>query len=140
MKIYQNTIESIAQSLDTDLLEGLSVKQAAERLKRDGPNVLPVGNQESWFSLFLSQFKSPLIYILLCASVIIFFVGERTIDAFIISGILVFNAIIGTIQEGRTSSILASLRQFLKTQTVVIRAGEPHIVQDQDIVVGDLIQ
>lgn len=136
---YQQSIESLAQSLHTNAKKGLSEQEAAARLRRDGPNILPVAQQSSWFSIFLSQFQNPLIYILLVAAVIIFFVGDRTLDAFIISGILFFNAIIGTIQEGRTSNIVASLRRFLKTKSVVIRDGKHHIVEDQDLVVGDLM-
>lgn len=136
---YQQSIESLAQSLQTNIKTGLSEKEAAARLQRDGPNLLPIAQQTSWFSIFLSQFQNPLIYILLCAAVIIFFVGDRRLDAFIISGILFFNAIIGTIQEGRTSNIVASLRRFLKTKSVVIRDGKHEIIEDRDLVVGDLI-
>lgn len=139
MNAYQESIESLAQSLHTDLTRGLSEQEAAARLKRDGPNLLPRGKKVTWFSIFLSQFQSPLIYILLLAAVIIFFVGERKLDAFIISGILFFNAIIGTIQEGRTSNIVASLRRFLKTKSIVIRDGKRQIIDDQDLVVGDII-
>jgi Ca2+-transporting ATPase len=136
---YQKSVEEIVNSLKTDPRRGLSESQAKERLKKCGPNILPTGKQDTWLSIFISQFQSPLIYILLLAAIIIFFVGERKLDAFIISGILLFNAIIGTIQEGRTSNIVASLRRFLKTKSVVIRDGEHHMIDDQDVVVGDLI-
>lgn len=125
--------------ISPNLETGLSQKQAQEILAKNGPNVLSKGKQESWFRIFIRQFKSPLIYILLVAAVIIFFVGEYKIDAFIISGILFFNAIIGTIQEGRTSNIVASLKRFIKAKSMVLRDGKVEIVDDQDIVVGDII-
>lgn len=87
----------------------------------------------------MSQFQSPLIYVLLIAAIIIFFVGSQKLDAFIISGILLFNAIIGTIQEGRTANIVATLRHFIATKSVVIRDGQHHIIDDRDLVPGDLI-
>ncbi len=139
LNAYQESIDSLAQSLETNLKTGLSEQEAVTRLKRDGPNFLPARKQETWISIFLHQFQSPLIYILLLAAVIIFFVGDRKLDAFIISGILFFNAIIGTVQEGRTSNIVASLRRFLKTKSIVIRDGKRQIIEDQDLVVGDLI-
>lgn len=139
MNAYQKSIQDIVKELQTNGTQGLSQKQAQERLKKDGPNRLPEGKTESWFTIFLSQFQSPLIYILLISAIIIFFVGDQKIDAFIISGILFFNAIIGTIQEGRTSNIIASLSRFIKTKSIVIRDGKKEIIDDADLVVGDLI-
>jgi len=77
--------------------------------------------------------------VLLISAVIIFFVGPQKLDAFIITGILLFNAIIGTVQEGRTSNIVASLRHFITTKSVVVRDGKHHIIDDKDLVPGDLI-
>ena len=139
MNAYQESIQSIVSQLHTNLKTGLTQGEAQARLKKDGPNRLPEGKRDTWLSIFISQFQSPLIYILLIAAIIIFIVGEQKLDAFIISGILFFNAIIGTIQEGRTSNIMASLRRLIKTKSVVIRAGRRQIVDDQDLVVGDLI-
>lgn len=139
MNAYQETVESVAQSLGTNSQQGLTQAEVQKRLKRDGPNELPVGKKDTWLSIFISQFQNPLIYILLVAAIIIFFVGEHRLDAFIISGILFFNAIIGTVQEGRTSNIIASLRRFIQTKSVVIRDGKRHIIDDYDLVVGDLI-
>lgn len=136
---YQESIETIAHYFKTDIKKGLSEQEALQRLKRDGPNTLPEKKPRSLFIIFLSQFQSPLIYLLLFAAILIFFIGEDHFDAFIISGVLLFNAIIGTIQEGRTSRIVESLKRFIETTSIVMRDGEHTIIDDKVIVVGDII-
>ncbi len=139
MKQYALDFVKVAAQYGTNLTRGLSQKDAHQRLIRDGLNCLPEGRQVGWVSIFISQFQHPLIYILLAAAIIIFFVGEQKLDAFIISGILFFNAIIGTIQEGRTSNVVAGLRRFFTAKSVVIRDGKHEIVDDKNLVVGDII-
>ncbi len=129
----------LERTYKTNIHNGLTKEQARERLNKDGPNALPEAKQETWGMVFLRQFQSPLIYMLLVAALIIFFVGEDKLDAFIISGVLLFNAVVGTIQEGRTRSILQSLKRFVKTNSIVIRGGKRLLVDDVDIVKGDVI-
>ena len=136
---WQLSPDQLARQLKTNINQGLTNQEVEERLRQLGPNTLPEGKTASWISIFISQFQNPLIYILLLAAIIIFFVGDRKIDAFIISGILFFNAIIGAIQEGRTGNIIASLKRFIKSKSVVIRNGKHEIIDDQDLVVGDII-
>lgn len=139
MKPYQLSVTEISKKFFTDLYTGLSKKQVSTRLEDYGHNVLPEVKRSSWLSIFISQFQSPLIYILLIAATIIFFVGEDKIDAFIISGVLFFNAIIGTIQEGRAENILESLKRFIKSNSIVLREKTKVLVEDIDLVVGDVI-
>lgn len=130
---------SLAKKYQTDVTTGLSAQQAKDRLKQYGPNKLPEAKQETWITVFLRQFQSPLIYMLLVAALIIFFVGDDKLDAFIISGVLLFNAVVGTIQEGRTRSILQSLRRFIKATTIVIRDGKKKLIDDVEVTVGDIV-
>lgn len=139
MKPYQVDVDTCLQSLQTDKDKGLSDKQAAERLRTYGPNDLPEKRQESWLIIFLSQFASPLIYILVGAAALIFFFGDHQRDAFIILGILVFNAIIGTIQEGRTKLILTQLKDFLPSDCLVIRNSKRILVKKKILVPGDIV-
>jgi ATPase, P-type (transporting), HAD superfamily, subfamily IC/ATPase, P-type (transporting), HAD superfamily, subfamily IC/ATPase, P-type (transporting), HAD superfamily, subfamily IC len=88
---------------------------------------------------FLRQFNSPLIYILLLAAVIIFFVGQDKLDAFIITGVLLFNAILGTVQEGKARSILESLKRYIKAECVAIRDGKTVFLDESKLVPGDII-
>ncbi len=132
-------LDSLAKKYKTNVATGISAKEAEERLKKYGPNRLPEAPQETWILVFLRQFQSPLIYMLLVAALIIFFVGEDILDAFIISGVLLFNAVVGTIQEGRTRSILQSLRRFIKTTSIVIRDGKKKLIDDAEVTVGDIV-
>lgn len=133
------SLQQLERTYNTNVSSGLSKKEAQARLQEDGPNALPEAKQETWAIVFLRQFQSPLIYMLLAAALIIFFVGEDKLDAFIISGVLLFNAVVGTIQEGRTRSILQSLKRFVKTNTIAIRGGKRVLVDDVDLVKGDII-
>ncbi|MDP3889449.1 MAG: HAD-IC family P-type ATPase, partial [bacterium] len=139
MKPYQQTVADVERIYETNSSVGLSKPEVERRLKKYGYNVLPTGKRETWFTIFVHQFQNPLIYILLAAAAIIFFVGENELDAFIISGVLFFNAIIGTIQEGRASSLLESLRYFIKTNSIVLRAGKKNIIEDTQLIPGDII-
>lgn len=133
------SVDAILKQYQTDQIKGLSAQEAHLRLERDGLNVLPESKPRPWFFIFLSQFQSPLIYLLLCAALLIFFMSEDRLDAFIISGVLFFNAIVGTIQEGRTARIVESLKQFIETTSIVLREGKTFIVNDALLVVGDII-
>ena len=118
--------------------EGLAVHQADARLRQYGKNKLPEAKTDGIFIIFLRQFQSPLIYILLAAGAVVFFMGE-TIDSLIILAVLVFNAIVGTVQEGRAQNTLLALKKYAVTKTVVLRDGKEVIMKDEDIVPGDVI-
>src|SRR6186713_234051 len=105
MDYYRLPTQEVIQVLETSP-QGLTSDQVTQRRARSGLNELPETQPPSLLYIFIQQFKSPLIYVLLIAALIIFFVGPDKYDAFIISGILLFNAFIGTLQEGRTQTIL----------------------------------
>ena len=111
---------------------------AKEHLEKLGSNILPRQPKESIIKIFIRQFQSPLIYLLLIAAIIIFALGEH-MDAFILSGILLFNSIIGTIQEGRTANIIESLQKLITQETIVIRDGQKEVVPSEQLVPGDII-
>lgn len=129
----------LSKIYQTDAVKGLSSQEAIKRLHKHGHNLLSEAKPQTWTQVFMSQFQNPLIYMLLVAALIIFFVGEDKLDAFIIAGVLLFNAIIGTVQEGRTRSILESLKKFIKTTTIVIRDGKKQLLDDSQLTVGDII-
>ncbi len=117
---------------------GLTKEKAAERLKEYGHNKLPEGKADGVGIIFLRQFQSPLIYILLAASAVMFITGEN-IDGFIILAVLLFNAIVGTIQEGKAQHTLRALKKFVETKATVIREGKEFIISDSEAVPGDII-
>ncbi len=117
---------------------GLTEKEAAERLQEYGLNKFPEGKTDSLLIIFLRQFKSPLIYILLAAAAIILALGETT-DAAVIMAVLLFNSIVGTIQEGKAQNTLRALKQFAETSATVMRDGKEMIIRDVEVVPGDII-
>jgi Ca2+-transporting ATPase len=139
MKSYHISEEELSRVYNTDFLTGLSAHEVKRRKKQFGYNVLPEKGPDSWLAIFVRQFKSPLIFILLIAALIIYFVGPDTFDAFIITGILLFNALIGAVQEGRTSRILAGLKKFIVSDCVVIRGGVAQVIDAAQLVPGDIV-
>jgi len=117
---------------------GLTREETTERLKEYGRNYLPEGKVDSLFIIFLRQFQSPLIYILFAAAGIVFAMGE-TIDASIIFAVLIFNATVGTIQEGKAQNTLLALKKFAETSATVLRDGKELIVSDTEVIPGDII-
>lgn len=117
---------------------GLSSAEAEKRLLENGLNALPDSKVDSITLIFLRQFQSPLIYILLAAAFLVFAMGEE-VDAVVIMAVLILNAIVGSIQEGKARDTLLALKRFVETKAVIIREGKEIIVPDTQVVVGDLI-
>jgi len=135
---YARRIEEIATQARTSQETGLSQQEAHQRLAEYGPNQLPRGEQDSYLQIFLQQFQDPLIYILLCAVVGMMALRDY-IDAVAMSMILVFNACIGTLLEGRAQNVLEQLRQVAAGTCSVVRGGDMYNVRVQELVVGDLL-
>jgi len=117
---------------------GLEAKESLRRLESDGPNTLPEAKADSLALIFVRQFRSPLIYVLLIAGAIIFFLGE-TVDAYIILTVLIFNAMVGTFQEGRAQNTLLALKHYIETSATVIRDGQELFIPDREVVRGDVL-
>lgn len=117
---------------------GLDGQEASIRLEKYGKNVFSEGKKESIFLIFFRQFSSPLIYILIVASVIVWILGQVT-DALIIAAVLVFNSIIGAIQEGRAQNTLLALKKYTQTTATVLREDKELIISDEDVVPGDIL-
>lgn len=117
---------------------GLTREEAAERLERFGRNTLPRAKPLSIQMLFLRQFLSPLIYVLLAAAAVSFFL-ERMTDAIFILAVLLINAIIGTAQEYSAERNIESLRDLVRTYARVVREGESFEVDAEECVPGDVV-
>lgn len=118
---------------------GLSSDEVSELREKHGPNALPAQKPPTWLQLFIDQFKSPLIYVLLGIAFLTFALGENT-DGFIISFVLLFNAIIGVVQEGRAQNALLALKKFTATSVVVRRSGKEQMIPADQLVPGDIIR
>lgn len=137
MSWYAKEREEVLHELGTTE-KGLPAAEAAERFAQEGPNALPERKGEGLALIFLRQFQSPLIYILLAAAGAVLLIGE-SMDAAIILFVLLFNAAVGTVQEGRAQRTLLALRQFVETSATVVRDGREIILPDREIVRGDVI-
>ncbi|AOS97947.1 putative cation-transporting ATPase F [Microbulbifer aggregans] len=129
--------EEATAALKTDPL-GLSSADAERRLASYGINRLPPPRLPGFPRLFLRQFISPLIYVLLAAMVVSLLVGELA-DASFIGAILLVNALIGALQEYHAHRNAQALRKLMVSQAQVIRDGEPHELPAENLVPGDLI-
>lgn len=134
---YNKTVREVLEELKTNE-HGLPKTEIDERIKKYGQNKMPEGKVDSLFTIFLHQFQSSLIYILCIAALIIFIMGDM-IDGFIILIVLIFNAIIGTIQEGKAQNTLVALKKFVETNATVLRDNKEIIISDTELVPGDVI-
>ncbi len=118
--------------------DGLSVEEAQRRLKRFGPNALPEASQRSLLAVFVGQFKSPLIYLLLVAAGIALALGHRN-DALVIFTVVLLNSLIGSIQEGRAERSLDALRKLTTHKARLVRGGQELVLEANDVVPGDIL-
>jgi Ca2+-transporting ATPase len=120
-------------------LEGLRDDQVAERRREFGRNVLPSKAPPTLPVIFLHQFLSPLIYVLLAAGVIAVLMGDAS-DAGFIFGVVLLNAGLGTYQEWKAERSSASLQRLLRITARVKRNGEFVDLSAEDIVPGDRVR
>lgn len=116
----------------------MSEKEAFSRLKQVGLNVLAEAKLEGIAKIFFRQFESPLIYVLLAASVVVFAMGD-VIDSIIIGAVLLFNALLGSFQERKAQNTLLALKKFVQTTATVLRGEEERVIEDANLVPGDVI-
>ncbi|WP_395108434.1 HAD-IC family P-type ATPase [Actinomadura sp. SCN-SB] len=135
---HRRTAAQVARDLGTDAVQGLPSDEAAARLTRHGPNVLPVARRRGPVLRFVLQFHSPLIYVLLVSAVITAALGEP-VDAAVILGVVIVNAIVGYVQESRAERALAALAALTRTTATAVRDGRPVRVPSEDLVPGDLV-
>jgi len=131
------SIEEITKILKTNLKTGLTEKEVQLRQRESGKNKLPEEKPLSSLRIFLEQFRSPLIYILLIAGIITLILKDFT-DAIIIFGAVFLNTIVGFIQENKTSQILAELKKVVKVKAYLIREGNEKELEQQELVPGDI--
>ena len=126
--------------LQTNLQEknGLSTSKAQELLNKFGPNKLPETPPPSDVQIFVSQLKSPLVYVLLVAAAITFFLKDFS-DFVIIAIAILLNTILGFYQERRAGRALEALKQMLHSESQVYRDGKLQQIDAVSLVPGDLV-
>ncbi|WP_228387478.1 MULTISPECIES: HAD-IC family P-type ATPase [unclassified Nocardioides] len=131
-------VADVLTLLHTDADDGLAPEEAARRLEVYGPNQLPRPHTTGPVLRFLRQMHSPLVYVLIAAGVVTFLLGEY-VDASVIAGVVVVNAILGFIQESKAESALDALRSMVRTEARVVRGGSVRTVSSEDLAPGDLV-
>lgn len=136
--------EEALRQLDTDEKQGLTEKEVKERQEKYGKNKLEEKKKESFIVKFIKQFNDFMIIILIIASIISAVVskmqGENDyVDSIIIIGIVVFNALMGVIQEAKAEKSIEALKQMTPQLAKTIRSGKTVEINAEELVKGDII-
>ncbi len=134
----KQSIQETVNKLNSDTVKGLTEGEAFRRLQQNGRNEMKDAKKRTKIQLFLEQLKDPLIYILLIAAVASVLLGEIS-DATIIGTVVMVNALVGMLQEGKARKALEALRKLTSPQTIVIREGIRREIPAAELVVGDLV-
>ncbi len=142
---YERQAADVAASLGADTTAGLTSLEAQARLERDGANELETeGAQPAW-QRFLAQFKDALVLLLVAAAAIsgaVWAVERDTslpYEGLVIVTIVLLNALLGFVQEGRAEQALAALRAMAAPEASVVRDGEQRRLATRELVSGDLL-
>ncbi|MBU1425365.1 MAG: cation-transporting P-type ATPase [Gammaproteobacteria bacterium] len=117
---------------------GLSADEATRRLAQHGPNRLTPPQKRGPFMRFLLQFHNLLIYVLLSAAAVTALLAHW-VDTAVIVGVVVINAIIGFIQEGKAEQAMEAIRRMLSPEATVLRGGRRMVVAAETLVPGDIV-
>ena len=131
-------IDQVTSRLNTDPARGLDASEASLRLSRYGPNRLPEGKQRTALMRFFAQLNNVLVYVLLGAGFVKLMVG-LWLDAGVILGVVVINALLGFIQEGKAEKALDSIRNMLSAEARTLRGGETRLIAAEELVPGDVV-
>ncbi|MCP4993935.1 MAG: cation-transporting P-type ATPase [Gammaproteobacteria bacterium] len=130
-------VTKVFQILETTL-DGLSKQEISNRVLKYGPNLLPEPKSRSAVIRFLYQFHNVLIYVLMAAGVVTALL-EHWVDASVIFGVVIINAVIGFVQEGKAENALRAIRQMLSPNAMVIRDGRQMSIPAEALVPGDVV-
>lgn len=117
---------------------GLTPAQAAERLAQHGPNRIEQGAPTRLWVRWLRQFNNLLIHVLLVAALVTLWLRDY-LDAAVILGVVLINATIGFVQEGKAERALDAVRAMLASRATVLRGGDRHEIDASDLVPGDVV-
>jgi len=130
--------ENVLTDWKTGLSDGLDSTIAAQRLVEFGRNELTRNTGPGPLTTFLLQFHQPLVYILLAATAVTFFL-EEYIDAGVILGVVLVNGVVGFLQEYRAAKAIDALAKSLKASATVFRSGKALRLSSAELVPGDLV-
>ena len=131
-------VNEVIKRLTTSTDKGLDASEASTRLQKYGPNRLPEGKKRGPFMRFLAQLNNILVYVLLGAGFVKLMLG-LWLDAGIIFGVVLLNALLGFIQEGKAEKALDSIRNMLSAEARTTRGGETRMIPAEELVPGDVV-
>lgn len=137
MNWYQLDDNEVLKNLESSL-EGLTEEEAKKRLQKYGPNKIAEEKETGKLTIFIRQFTSPLIYILIIAAVITFFFREF-IDTGVIIFIVLLNAVIGYLQEFKAEQSVRALKKMFILKARVLRDEKEKEIASEDLVPGDIV-
>ncbi|MCJ7613213.1 HAD-IC family P-type ATPase, partial [Candidatus Bathyarchaeota archaeon] len=129
--------EELLRELDTSE-KGLDDSEATRRLEEYGLNEIPSAGRRTSFSMIMSQFKNPLVYVLIVASALAGLLGEIT-EAVILIAIMLANTLLGFIQERKSEKAVDELRKYLSYTAMVVRNGKIIAIDTSKLVLGDVV-
>ncbi|MFH1470153.1 MAG: HAD-IC family P-type ATPase, partial [Candidatus Micrarchaeota archaeon] len=118
--------------------KGLSAHEVGERLKKHGKNDIRDKDKREWLEILLAQFSSPLLLILLAASVISGLLGDFS-DTAIIIVITLVTVLLGFLQEYKSEKEVAELKKYFSYHAVVMRVGVKEQIDSRELVPGDIV-
>jgi magnesium-transporting ATPase (P-type) len=130
--------DEVISAIESNADQGLSADEVARRFERFGANELPEPKSRTLLSVFVGQFKSPLIYLLFVAAGIALALGQAS-DAGVIFTVVLLNALVGAVQEGRAERALEALRKLASHKARVVRGGQELIIEAREVVPGDVL-
>src|SRR5262244_763645 len=131
-------VDDVLKRLTTSTGKGLDGGEASTRLQKYGPNRLPEGKKRGPVMRFLAQFNNILVYVLLGAGFTKLMLN-LWVDAAIIFGVVILNALLGFIQEGKAEKALESIRNMLSAEARTLRGGETRMIPAEELVPGDIV-
>ncbi|WP_189337103.1 cation-translocating P-type ATPase [Flavobacterium laiguense] len=139
MEFYQHHIDTVINQFNSNAENGLSENTIEKVRKKYGTNVLKVENSKNVFKILFGQFTSPLVLILIVASLVAYYLGQPR-DGSILLIIVILNSLIGFYQEWKAENILASLKKLIVNKCTVVREGKTIEIFAEDLVPGDLVK
>ena len=134
---HTKSTKIVLESFETNS-NGLSKKEADNRFAKYGPNQLPDAKTRGPLLRFFYQFHNTLIYVLIAASAVTAMLGHW-IDASVILAVVLINAVIGFVQEGKAESALKAIQKMLAPNAMVLRNGKQISIPAKELVPGDIV-
>ena len=135
--MWNKSIDEVEKHFKTNKT-GLTEQEAENRIKENGKNTIPKAKKETLLQIFIEQFKSPIIAILIVAAIFAILTKAHA-DSIFIFAVIIINSIIGTYQEWNSEKNSQKLENMIRISSKILRNGQTKLVDSENIVVGDIV-